>query len=194
VCSPQECSLFLFGKKPDFQKGGKMTVLTAIRERRSVRKYKSDAIPEDVLLRVLEAARLAPSGKNLQPWKFILVKNKELKEKLAMASAEQLFIAQAPVIVVGCGYPDSCYARMGRYMKSWPVDVTIALEHLILQAQEEGLGTCWVGSFEEDEIKSILNIPENVRVLALTPLGYPDEEPPFRSRKSLKEIISYNRY
>jgi nitroreductase len=171
-----------------------MKVLEAIQKRRSVRKYKEDPIPEEALLRVLEAARLAPSGKNYQPWKFIIVKDKELKEKLAQASAGQFFIARAPVIIVGCGFPDNCYARMGRYMKSWSVDVTIALEHLILQAQEEGLGTCWIGSFEEEEVKAILNVPEDVKVLALTPLGYPDEIPRFRGRKSLDEIISYDRY
>jgi len=171
-----------------------MKVLEAIQKRRSVRKYKQDPIPEEALLRVLEAARLAPSGKNFQPWKFIIVKDKELKEKLARASAGQFFIAKAPIIVVGCGFPDKCYARMGRYMKSWSVDVTIALEHLILQAQEEGLGTCWIGSFEEEEVKAILNVPEEVKVLALTPLGYPDEIPRFRGRKSLDEIISYDRY
>jgi nitroreductase len=169
-----------------------MSVLEVIQKRRSLRKYKGDSIPEDVLQRVLEAVRLAPSGKNYQPWKFIIVQDKELKEKLAQASAEQFFMAEAPIIIVGCGFPDDSYSSMGRYMKSWPVDVTIALEHLILQAAEEGLGTCWIGSFEETEVKSILNIPENVRVLALTPLGYPDETPPYRGRKRLDEIVSYN--
>lgn len=171
-----------------------MKVLEVIQKRRSVRKYKEDPIPEKALMRVLEAARLAPSGKNFQPWKFIIVKDKALKEKLAQASAGQFFMAEAPIIIVGCGFPDNCYAHMGRYMKSWSVDVTIALEHLILQAQEEGLGTCWIGSFEEEEVKAILNIPENVKVLALTPLGYPDEIPRFRGRKSLDEIISYDRF
>ena len=169
-----------------------MSVLEVIKKRQSIRKYKEDLVPEEALMRVVEAARLAPSGKNLQPWKFIIVRDKVLKEKLAHASAEQFFIAKAPVIIVGCGFPDNCYARMGRYMKSWPVDVTIALEHLILQAQEEGFGTCWIGSFEEEEVKAILNIPRNVRVLALTPLGYPDETPPFRKRKNLEEIISFD--
>jgi len=79
-------------------------------------------------------------------------------------------------------------------MKSWPVDVAIALEHLILQAEEENLGTCWIGSFEEKEIKNILDIPEEARVLALTPLGYPAEKPPSRGRKNLEEIISYEKY
>ena len=111
-----------------------MSILEAIQKRQSIRKYLEDPIPEQALLRVLEAARLAPSGKNLQPWKFIVVKDKALREELARASAGQFFMARAPLIIVACGFPDNCYARMGRYMKSWPVDVAIALEHLILQA------------------------------------------------------------
>jgi nitroreductase len=171
-----------------------MSVLEVIRQRRSVRAYKKDPIPEETLIRVLEAARLAPSGKNLQPWKFVIVQHSVLKKKLAKASNDQDFIADAPLIVVACGFPDECYRAMGRYMKSWPVDVTIALEHLILQAQEEGLGTCWIGSFEEEQVKSLLAVPQDVKVLALTPLGYPAEEPEFRGRKSLAKIISYDTF
>ena len=171
-----------------------MSVLDVIRERRSVRVYKSDPIPEESILRVLEAARLAPSGKNLQPWKFVVVQDFELKKKLAKASNQQDFIADAPLIIVACGFPEECYRAMGQYMKSWPVDVTIALEHLILQAQEEGLGTCWIGSFEEGEVKSLLDVPEHVKVLALTPLGYPGEVPELRGRKPLEKIISYDSF
>jgi nitroreductase len=169
-----------------------MSLLKIIKERRSVRRYKPDAVPEDVILRILEAARFSPSGKNLQPWKFILVKDQILKEQLAEASGGQTFIAEAPIVVVACGFPHACYSRMGNYMKSWPVDVAIAVEHLILQAQEEGLGTCWIGAFEERDVKSILNIPEDVKVLALTPLGYPDEISSFRGRKKVEDIVSYD--
>lgn len=171
-----------------------MSVLEVIRNRRSTRKYESRDIPDDVFLRVMEAARLAPSGKNLQPWHFVVIKDKELKEKLAVASAHQFFIAEAPVIIVACAFPENSYARMGRYMKSWPVDVAIALDHLMLQAEKEGLGTCWIGSFHEDEVKSILEVPDDVRVLALTPLGYADEKPRDRGRKALAEIISYEKF
>jgi nitroreductase len=171
-----------------------MSILEIIKERRSVRRYKPDPIPEDILQRVLEAARFSPSGKNLQPWKFILVKDESLKKRLVVASVGQTFIAQAPVVIVACAFPDKCYSRMGNYMKSWPVDVAIAVEHMMLQAQEEGLGTCWIGAFEEEEVKSILHVPEEVRVLALTPLGYPDENPAPRGRKDLQEIISHDFY
>jgi len=171
-----------------------MSILEAIKNRRSVRRYKEDPIPDDVLYRILESGRLAPSGKNLQPWKFIVVKDAKLREKLAEASVRQYFMAKAPITIVACGLPDNCYAHMGRYMKSWPVDVAIAVEHMILQAQEEGLGTCWIGAFEEAEVKEILGVPDNVKVLALTPLGYPDEEPVTRGRKPLEEIISFDKY
>jgi len=171
-----------------------MTVLDVIQKRRSTRKYKSHEVPEDVFLRVMEAARLAPSGKNLQPWHFVIVKDQNLKEQLAVASAHQSFIAGAPMIIVACAFPENSYAKMGRYMKSWPVDVAVAVDHLMLQAEEEGLGTCWIGSFREDEVKSVLDVPEDVRVLALTPLGYPDEEPKDRGRKRLEEIVSYEKF
>jgi nitroreductase len=171
-----------------------MSVLDVIRQRRSVRVYRPDPIPEEALQRLLEAARLAPSGKNLQPWKFVLVQDDPIKKKLARACNQQAFIADAPLIIVACGFPDECYRAMGRYMRSWPVDVTIALEHLILQAQEEGLGTCWIGSFEEEEVKSLLNVPEHVKVLALTPLGYPGEDPQSRGRKPLEKIVSYDSF
>ncbi|MBN2246115.1 MAG: nitroreductase family protein [Candidatus Aminicenantes bacterium] len=171
-----------------------MSVLDVIKKRRSTRRYKADEIPEEVLLRVLEAARLAPSGKNYQPWKFVLVKDKDLKVKLARAARGQMFIAEAPVIVAACGFPEQSYGRQGNYMKSWPIDVTIAIVHLMLQAAEEGLGTCWIGAFEEKEVKPLLGIPDDVRVLALTPLGYPDESPLDQGRKPLEEIIAYDKF
>jgi nitroreductase len=171
-----------------------MSVLEVLRRRRSTRKYKPDPVPEEIFLKVMEAARLAPSGKNLQPWHFVIVKDTEIKQKLAVASAHQYFIAEAPLIIVACAYPENSYAQMGRYMKSWPVDVAIAVDHLMLLAEEEGLGTCWIGSFREEEVKAILGVPENVKVLALTPLGYPDENPKDRGRKKLEEIISFDRF
>lgn len=171
-----------------------MNVLDIIRKRKSVRKYKSDPVPEDVLARVLEAARLAPSAKNIQPWKFIVVLDRATKRKLAKASFEQNFMSDAAVVVAACGFPEKAYPRQGRYMNSWPIDVAIAFEHLILQATEEGLGTCWIGSFDETEVKAVLGVPEEARVLALTPLGWPDESPRDRGRKPLEEILSYERF
>ena len=171
-----------------------MGVLDLIRERRSIRVYKEDPIPEAVLARVMEAARNAPSGKNLQPWKFILVRDTEMRMQLAEASRKQYFMAKAPLVVVACGYPDRSYQRQGNYMTSWTIDVSIAVDHLMLQAQEEGLGTCWIGAFDETEVKVLLGIPREVKVLALTPLGYPDESPSHRGRRALDRIACYERY
>jgi len=165
-----------------------------MKSRRSVMRYKNKPIPEDILNKVLEAARIAPSGKNFQPWKFIIVRDREKREELAVASRNQAFVAQAPVVIAACGFPGKSYQHQGNYMKSWPIDVSIAMDHLMLMAWEEGLGTCWIGAFREDEVKRILSIPDDVRVLALTPLGYPDEEPRDRGRKELSEIISYDKY
>lgn len=171
-----------------------MSLLDTIRGRRSVREYYGRPVAEEALSRVLEAARLAPSAKNLQPWKFIVVTDAGVKKRLAEASFDQMFMARAPVIVIACGLPGQAYGRMGRYMSSWPVDVAIALEHLVLQAAEEGLGTCWIGAFEESEVKDVLGIPADVRVLALTPLGYPAERPAPRGRKAVEEIVSREKF
>jgi len=171
-----------------------MSVLDVIKSRKSIRRYKEDPIPEDVFLRVLEAARLAPSGKNSQPWKFVVIKDEAMKKSLAEASRGQMFMARAPVIIAACGFPEMSYPRQGNYMKSWPIDVAIALQHLMLQAEEEGLGTCWIGAFEEKDVKRLLDVPEDARVLALTPLGYPDQVPQDRGRKPLSDIISYEKF
>lgn len=171
-----------------------MSVLDTIRNRRSVRRYKGDPVPENVLARVLEAVRLAPSAKNLQPWKFIVVRDRATKEQLAEAAFGQSFMAEADIVIVACGFPDKAYPKQGRFMNSWPIDVTIAFEHLVLQAADEGLGTCWIGAFEEAPVKALLGVPDAVRVMAMTPLGWPAESPKDRGRKPLAEIVSYDRY
>lgn len=171
-----------------------MSILDVMKKRHSIRKYKNDPLPEDVFERVMEAARVAPSGKNFQPWKFVVVRDRDLKLRLAEASRNQKFIAEAPVVIVACGFPEKSYQRQGNYMTSWTIDVAIAVEHLMLQACEEGLGTCWIGAFDEQKVKPILDIPGDVRVLGLTPLGYPAQEPKDRGRKSLSEIVSYDKY
>ncbi len=173
-----------------------MDFYEVIRTRRSIRSYKPDPIPEEVLMRILDAARIAPSGSNRQPWKFIVVKDEELRKRLAAACHNQTFIAEAPVIIVACGY--NIHWNRGGYMGdlSMLIDVSIAFTHLILAARAEGLGTCWIGAFDNEEVKKILGVPEDVNVVAITPLGYPKDEE-FRepgSRKALSEIISIDRF
>lgn len=171
-----------------------MEFYEVIRERKSVRKYKPDPISDEVLNRILEAGRIAPSAKNIQPWHFIVIKNPEIKEQVAEASRGQRFMAQAPIILCGCALEDIAWGSMGGYMSSFAVDLAIGMDHMILAAANEGLGTCWIGAFDEKDVKKILNVPDNVRIVALTPIGYPAEEPRDRGRKLLKEIVSYDKY
>jgi len=171
-----------------------MDVFEAIKNRRSIRSYKTDPIDDKVMARLLAAMRLAPSGKNLQPWKFIIVRDPKIKEELVPACRNQTFIAKAPCIIAACAFEKQSYDKMGSYMSSWAIDVTIAMDHLTLAAASIGLGTCWIGAFNEGEVKKILDVPADVRIVALMPLGYPEFIPPQRSRKSLAEIICYEKY
>ena len=171
------------------------TLMELIEARRSIRSYKDQEIEEDKLNYVLQAFRKAPSAKNLQPWKLVVIKNKKILKDIAIACNNQLFMEEAPVIIAACAKEEEeAYGTMGGYMNSYPIDIAIALEHLILAATEKGLGTCWIGAFKEQLVKDILGVPENVRVVALTPLGYPAREASVRGRKPLTEIISYDKY
>ncbi|MEO0021627.1 MAG: nitroreductase family protein [candidate division WOR-3 bacterium] len=171
-----------------------MEFYEVIRRRLSVRAYKPDPVPEEVLNRILDAGRLAPSAKNLQPWKFIIVRDEKVRQALVPACRNQSFIAQAPVVICACALLEQAWKGMGGYWSAAEIDVTIALEHIILAAASEGLGTCWIGAFIEDEVKKVLAIPEGVKPVALTPLGHPAQEPRPRPRKELKEIVCYERY
>lgn len=171
-----------------------MDIYEAVRERTSIRAYKPDPIEEDKLERILDAARLAPSGKNGQPWTFIVVKDEEIRRKLVPACKNQEFVGQAPVVVVACGHEERAYKKMGGYWNSMPLDIGIAIEHLMLAAVSEGLGTCWIGAFFEEQVREILGVPEGVKIVALTPVGYPAGEKTPRPRKSLDEIIMHDRW
>ena len=169
----------------------------AIHTRRSVREFKGDTIPEDVLTRVLDAARIAPSGSNRQPWRFILIKDEMLRRKMISACNSQEFIGQAPVIIVACG--QKLPINRGGYMgeMSMLLDVAIAFTHLILAARAEGLGTCWIGAFSNEEIKKFLQVPDEYEVVAVTPLGFPKNENAFSQtakRKTFDEIVSTNKF
>jgi nitroreductase len=176
-----------------------MDVLEAIKIRRSVREYSSRPIPPDVLERMRQALRYAPSACNLQPWRFIIVSDAELRQKVARAANDQLWMADAPVTVVGCGLLDEAYTGMGGHGNSVDVDLAIALDHLTLAAVAEGLGTCWIGAFDEQQVKQLLEVPRNVKVVAMTPLGYPasaDLNSPISEdrRKTAAEIFNTDRW
>lgn len=169
-----------------------MDVLDAIKGRRSIRRYSPRMVEDEILEKVLEAARLSPSARNEQSWKFVIVKDQETKKKLVDAAGGQAFIGQAPVVIAACGTDPGAVMKCGQHRYS--VDLSIATAYMILEAHELGLGTCWIGHFDEKKVKDILGIPANVRIVAITPLGYPDEAPSPRPRKKLEEIVCYERY
>ncbi|MGM0381430.1 MAG: nitroreductase family protein [bacterium] len=171
-----------------------MELYEAIRGRRSIRKYKDKEIEADKLKKVLDTAQLAPSAKNVQPWKIILVEDEEQQNKLVAAAGNQKFIKQAPYIVVVCTSEVQSYQTHGDYMSSFAVDGAIFMDHLTLAAYDEGLGTCWIANFNEEKIRKIMEIPDEYRVVNLSPLGYPAEEGNFAGRKPLSEIVFQNKW
>ena len=172
-----------------------MDVFEAVRQRQSIRAYESTPVPKKKLEKILEAARLAPSASNIQPWHFIVVTDSEKRKKLADSGRYAKFLTESPVVIVGCGDQETS-------PRWYVVDVTIAMQSMVLTATSEGLGTCWVGSFDEKQVKEMLKIPESFRVVALLALGYPREKSDLgrklikaiRRRKQLEEIVSYEEY
>jgi len=164
-----------------------MDVFEAIRTRRSIRKFRPKPIPDEKLEMILEAGRLAPSAGNRQPWRFVVVKDTERKRAVAEAAGYQMFIADASVIIAALGDPEAS----SRWFRQDPM---IAVEHMVLAATALGYGTCWIGAFGEEEVKRILRIPEGLKVIALLPIGFPDEAPAPRARKPLKEIVFLEKY
>ncbi len=166
-----------------------MPVLEVIEKRYSVRAYEDRPVEPEKLERIMEAARLAPSAGNRQEWRFIVVRDKERRQALMRAAGGQAFVGQAPVVIAACAEGAEHVMKCGQ--PSSTVDVAIALEHIALQATAEGLGTCWVGAFDEAEAKAILNVPATARIVQLMPLGYPADSPKPKNRKELKEIVMY---
>jgi nitroreductase len=167
-----------------------MDAYEAIRVRKSVRSYLDRPVERETLERVLEAARMAPSASNRQEWRFVVVTDPEKRRRLAAEAAGQAFIAEAPVVIAACAENDGKIMRCGQ--ACYPIDVAIAIDHLTLAAAAEGLGTCWIGSFDPGVVRKILAIPETIVVVELLPLGYPrDPKPVSKSRLPLKTIVHY---
>ncbi len=170
-----------------------MTVMEAIKTRKSIRAYADKPVEEEKLNTILEAGRLAPSASNRQEWRFVIVRGLEAREKLAEAAGGQVFVRQAPLAIVACAETDEHTMKCGQL--SYPIDVAIALDHMTLAAVELGLGTCWIGMFEEKRVKKILDIPERIRVVGLMPLGYPvDPTAVEKKRLPLERIVRYERW
>jgi len=166
-------------------------LIREISERRSIRQYSKKVIEPEKLQRILEAARLAPTARNQQDWKLIIVKNPDIKDKLVdMASAHQPFLKQAPILIAACALNPAYTMRCGH--PAFLIDLAIVLDHISLQAVHEGLGTCWIGSFDEEKAKEVLGVPKNVRIVELMSLGYPEEQPSARNRKPAQDLIGWD--
>lgn len=169
-----------------------MELKEAIRQRNSIRGYENRQVPEDKLNAVLEAARLAPSGANRQPWKFVVVRDVEKRKTLAAASGGQAHVAGAPVIIAAVAtMPEN---MMMCEVPGYPVDLAIAVDHMTLAAVDEGLGTCWIGAFKQDAAARVLQVPASCKIVALLTLGYPADKGRPKERKSMDEIVCYDTY
>lgn len=167
-----------------------MSFLELTKKRYSVRKYKDEPVEREKLLQVLEAARYAPSACNYQPWHFIVVTDEELKNRIAETYPRDWF-REAPVVIVACGDHSSSWKR-GDGKDHCDVDLAIAIEHMALAAADLGFCTCWVCAFDARRCHEILELPDNLEVVALLPLGYPAEEGiPEKKRKGLDEIVTW---
>lgn len=168
-----------------------MDVAQAIRNRYSCRSYIDKPLEQSQLHAILEAARLAPSAKNLQDWRFVVVTDRQAKKKVAAAANNQTFLETAGAIIVGCTVSDHvmrCDQAVG------PIDVAIALEHMCLQATELGLATCWIGSFYPDRVKPIVGIPDHVTIIELLAVGWPADTPKEHRREALDRIVSFEKW
>ncbi len=163
-----------------------------IKKRYSVRAYKPDPVPEDKLQQVLEAARLAPTAANRQPFQLIVIHTAGKAEALGRIYVRPWF-PLAPLVICACGIPEQGWVR--RDGKPYlDVDIAIVMDHMTLAAADIGLGTCWIGGFDAVAAREVLGIPANVEPIALTPLGYPDDQPKEKKRKSLSELVRYERW
>jgi len=199
-----------------------MELMDAIRKRRAIRKYKSDPVPQECFDQIIEAARLAPSGVNSQPWKFKVVTDPDTKKKVYQASSNQHHIDQAPAVIIICAdtmsYSKSLKERfkellengvitqddlnrrgidvltedevkdLEKYTVSAAFNTAIATEHMALMAASLGLGTCWIHLFDKEAISKLFDLPPWIIPVTLLPVGYPDEEPEPRPRKTIEEI------
>lgn len=169
-----------------------MDLYDAIKSRYSVRSYLNKPVEQEKLDRILEAARLAPSGSNRQPWKFVVVRDAETRKKLVSACSNQEFVGQAPVVIAAVGLTPDRIMSCG--VPGDPVDVAIALEHVALAATAEGLGTCWIGAFHQDQTRGLLGIPANAKVIEVMTLGYPADHPEPKIRKPVEELACYDQW
>jgi len=173
-----------------------MDVLEAIRGRRSIRAFKRQDVLPEIVEKLVEAARWAPSAGNIQPWEFIVVRKSEIKRRLAEAALDQSFIEEVPVVIVVCANENRSFQRYSVRGKTLYCiqDSAAAIQNILLTAHSLGLGTCWVGAFREEEVREILKVPQGIRPVAIVPLGHPDEAPTPRSWRPMKQIVHYEAF
>lgn len=170
-----------------------MDVYEAIQLRKSVRAFQNKDVSEEIIRRLLEAARFAPSASNRQEWRFVVVRDPKTREKLSQAACKQAFVAEAPVVVACCAETDNHIMSCSQLC--YPIDVAIAIDHITLCAVAEGLGTCWIGAFYEDDVRKILGIPSHIRVVELLVIGYPKDPAQLEKRRlALKDIVKYEQW
>lgn len=169
-----------------------MDVLEVIKGRRSIKNYSDRQIEDKKLNKILEAGSLAPSAHNNQGWKFIVVREKNIISEIFDSFVAPENFKRAPVVIVVCGINPGEIMTCGQ--PRYTVDISIAMSFMMLEAYEQGLDTCWIGSYSQDKIKEILDIPNNIGIVTIMPIGYPAEIPHPKPRKQLDEIVSYNRY
>jgi nitroreductase len=168
-----------------------MMVLKAIRKRYSCRAYIDRPIEQEKLGQLFEAARLAPSAKNLQDWRFVVVREKGKKQQVAESTNHPEVFGKAGVMIVACSNSNDVM-RCGQ--AAGPIDVAIALEHICLQATELGLATCWIGSFEPEKVRKVLEIPQDVAIIELMALGYPADKAKKPQREPIEKIMCYEKW
>lgn len=173
-----------------------MDVLEVIKGRRSVRAFKSQDVSREIVEKLIDAARWAPSAGNIQPWEFIIVRKPEIKRRLVEAALGQTFIEEASVIIVVCADENRSSQGYGIRGKTLYCiqDTAAAVQNINLAAYSLGLGTCWVGAFREEEARKILKVPRGIRPVAIIPVGYPAEAPPPRSRRPINNVIHYETF
>ncbi|MEN6356785.1 MAG: nitroreductase family protein [Armatimonadota bacterium] len=157
-------------------------------KRYSVRMYRPEPVEDDKLQKVLDAARLAPSACNIQPFKLIVVKTRGRENELRRIYKADWFV-HAPLIICGCTVPSQAWVRKYDNKNHADIDLAIAMDHLILAATDLGLGTCPIAAFDPDAAREVLNIPDNLVPVIFTPLGYPADAPREKQRKTLEELV-----
>jgi len=175
-------------------RGWHVELFEAIKGRRSIRRFQEKDVPYELVMKLIDAARWAPSAGNVQPWEFVVVRDPGLKKALARAALNQMFIAQAPVVIVVCAdeiRSGSVYGPRGATLYCIQ-DTAAATQNMLLAAHALGLGACWVGAFNEEEVRRVLGIPPGVRPVAIVPIGYPAESPSPPRRRELGEIIHHD--